>query len=41
MSEFDLYGAVSGITGTEYPKSYNNGSSSDASTILKEGGVIS
>jgi hypothetical protein len=37
MSEFNLYGAVSGNTVTEYPKSDNNGSVSDASTIPKDG----
>jgi hypothetical protein len=37
MSEFSLYGAVSGNTVTEYPKSDNNGSVSDASTIPKDG----
>ena len=40
MSEFNLYGDGSGNTATGYPKSDNNGSASDASTIPKDGGHL-
>jgi hypothetical protein len=37
MNECNLYGDGSGNTATEYPKSDDNGSVSDAPTILKDG----
>ena len=37
MNEYNLYGDGSGKTATEYPKSDNNGSVSDALTIPKDG----
>ena len=40
MSEFNLYGDGSGNTATGYPKSDNNGSVSDASTIPKDDGHL-
>jgi hypothetical protein len=36
MNEYNLYDDGSGNTATEYPKSDNNGSVSDASTIPKD-----
>ena len=37
MNEYHLYDCGSGSMATEYPKSDNNGSASDASTIPKDG----
>jgi hypothetical protein len=37
MNEYNMYDDGSGNTATEYPKSDNNGSASDASTIPKDG----